>query len=69
MEFSHDYDEIIQNVKILITVALWEISYRTFSPWKSLCLKGSQATMATEKNILNELISSSKILLTMSLTT
>ena len=39
VKFSHDYDEIIQNVKNLRPVALWEICYRTFFflSWKYLC--------------------------------
>ena len=31
MSFSEDYVDLVENIIILITVALWEICCRTFS--------------------------------------
>ena len=51
MKFSGDYVNFKRNIIILITVALWEIHYRTYNFSKSLKQKGNLSCHGNRKRI------------------
>ena len=52
MKFSEDYVDFAENIRTLITEALWEICCRMFSFLQIPEVKGYSVTMITEKEYL-----------------
>ena len=52
MKFSEDYVGLVENIIILITVALWEVCCRMFSFIRIPEVGGHGITMVTEKECL-----------------
>ena len=52
MKFSEDYVDLVENIIILITVALWEIPCRIVSFIQIPAVEGHWVTMVMEKECL-----------------